>query len=43
MHDHGSEDRRDERTVPYEAPAIEERASVSAPLNTVARTLREER
>jgi hypothetical protein len=40
MKDHGSEDRRDGRTLAYEAPAVEQRAPISAPLNTLAQTLR---
>jgi hypothetical protein len=38
MRDHDSENRRDGRTLPYQAPAVEERESVSAPLNTVAQS-----
>jgi hypothetical protein len=39
MQGHGGENRRDRRTQPYQAPAVEERAPVSAPLNTVAQTI----
>jgi hypothetical protein len=39
MQKRGSEDRQDGRTLRYQPPAIEERASISGPLNTVALTL----
>jgi hypothetical protein len=39
MQQHSSRDGRDGPTLPYEAPAVEERAPISAPLNTVALTL----
>jgi hypothetical protein len=35
MQEHSS---KDGRTLAYEAPAVEERAPISAPLNTVAQT-----
>jgi hypothetical protein len=39
MQEHSSRDGRDGPTLPYEAPAVEARAPISAPLNTVARTI----
>jgi hypothetical protein len=39
MQEHSSKDGRDGRTLGYQPPAVEERAPMSAPLNTVARTV----
>ena len=38
MQEHSNKDTRDGRTLAYEPPAVEERAPISAPLNTVAQT-----
>ena len=39
MQEHSNKDTRDRRTLPYQPPAVDERAPISAPLNTVAQTI----
>ena len=38
MQEHNRKDGLGGRTLPYHPPAVEERAPISAPLNTVAQT-----